>query len=97
MRFLLRFDLSAHNSGLPPGRHCLVHPGPSTDSVGTGFKGTGIKPMNGVTPVERNGRNTTQIPRVTERDVKIATWICFFAWTFAVYDFVLFGKGSRNN
>jgi MFS family permease len=48
--------------------------------------------MNGVTPVERNGRNTTQIPRVTERDVKIATWICFFAWTFAVYDFVLFGN-----
>lgn len=34
----------------------------------------------------------SQVPRVTERDVKIATWICFFAWTFAVYDFVLFGN-----
>lgn len=29
---------------------------------------------------------------VTDRDVRIATWICFFAWTFAVYDFVLFGN-----
>ena len=29
---------------------------------------------------------------VTERDVRYATWICFFAWTFAVYDFVLFGN-----
>lgn len=48
--------------------------------------------MSSVAPVERSVRNTTQIPRVTERDVKIATWICFFAWTFAVYDFVLFGN-----
>jgi MFS family permease len=24
--------------------------------------------------------------------VRIATWVCFFAWTFAVYDFVLFGN-----
>jgi MFS family permease len=37
-------------------------------------------------------RVTTQVPRVTERDVKIATWVCFFSWTFAVYDFVLFGN-----
>jgi MFS family permease len=29
---------------------------------------------------------------VTTRDVRLATWICFFAWTFAVYDFVLFGN-----
>ena len=29
---------------------------------------------------------------VTEADVKRASWICFFAWTFAVYDFVLFGN-----
>ena len=29
---------------------------------------------------------------VTDRDVKRAIWICFFAWTFAVYDFVLFGN-----
>lgn len=29
---------------------------------------------------------------VTPRDVRVATWICFFAWTFAVYDFVLFGN-----
>lgn len=33
-----------------------------------------------------------EVPRITERDVRIATWICFFAWTFAVYDFVLFGN-----
>lgn len=35
---------------------------------------------------------TPQTPQVSERDVRIATWICFFAWTFAVYDFVLFGN-----
>lgn len=29
---------------------------------------------------------------VTLKDVKYSTWICFFAWTFAVYDFVLFGN-----
>jgi MFS family permease len=33
-----------------------------------------------------------QLPEITERDVKRATWVCFFAWTFAVYDFVLFGN-----
>jgi MFS family permease len=32
------------------------------------------------------------IHKVTARDVTVATWICFFAWTFAVYDFVLFGN-----
>ncbi|MDO5753188.1 MFS transporter [Arthrobacter sp.] len=30
--------------------------------------------------------------QVTTKDVRFATWICFFAWTFAVYDFVLFGN-----
>ena len=25
------------------------------------------------------------------KDVKFATWIAFFAWVFAVYDFILFG------
>ncbi|MCU1671467.1 MAG: transporter [Blastococcus sp.] len=34
----------------------------------------------------------SEVPRITERDVRTATWICFFAWTFAVYDFVLFGN-----
>jgi MFS family permease len=34
----------------------------------------------------------SQPQRITNRDVKIATWVCFFAWTFAVYDFVLFGN-----
>ncbi|MBO0876196.1 MAG: MFS transporter [Pseudonocardia sp.] len=29
---------------------------------------------------------------VTDSDVRFSTWICFFAWTFAVYDFVLFGN-----
>ncbi|MCW2724098.1 MAG: transporter [Frankiales bacterium] len=33
-----------------------------------------------------------EAPQVTDRDVRIATWVCFFAWTFAVYDFVLFGN-----
>lgn len=29
---------------------------------------------------------------IRPKDVRLATWICFFAWTFAVYDFVLFGN-----
>lgn len=29
---------------------------------------------------------------VQAKDVLLATWLCFFAWTFAVYDFVLFGN-----
>jgi len=29
---------------------------------------------------------------ITPKDARIAAWICFFAWTFAVYDFVLFGN-----
>ncbi|MDN5762990.1 MAG: MFS transporter [Microlunatus sp.] len=32
------------------------------------------------------------VPTITEKDVNRALWICFFAWTFAVYDFVLFGN-----
>ncbi|HBR1526308.1 TPA: MFS transporter [Klebsiella pneumoniae] len=28
---------------------------------------------------------------LTKKDVKFATWIAFFAWVFAVYDFILFG------
>ena len=40
---------------------------------------------------------TTQPTRFVEsdvrpKDVRLATWICFLAWTFAVYDFVLFGN-----
>ncbi|MCM3897890.1 MFS transporter [Gordonia sputi] len=35
---------------------------------------------------------STQTIDVSLKDVRIATWICFFAWTFAVYDFILFGN-----
>jgi MFS family permease len=42
--------------------------------------------------MDASAQKVSQVPRVTERDVKIATWVCFFAWTFAVYDFVLFGN-----
>lgn len=42
--------------------------------------------MNAPSPV------TGDLPRIRDKDVKIATWVCFFAWTFAVYDFVLFGN-----
>lgn len=30
-------------------------------------------------------------PVVTKKQVNHATWICFLAWVFAVYDFILFG------
>jgi MFS family permease len=42
--------------------------------------------------MDASAQRVAKVPRVTERDVKIATWVCFFAWTFAVYDFVLFGN-----
>lgn len=29
---------------------------------------------------------------VTEKDARNAAWVCFLAWTFAVYDFILFGS-----
>jgi len=32
-----------------------------------------------------------QAPTVNRRQVNYATWVCFFAWIFAVYDFILFG------
>ena len=42
--------------------------------------------------MDLSDRTVAELPRLTVRDVRIATWICFFAWTFAVYDFVLFGN-----
>lgn len=30
-------------------------------------------------------------PEVTAKQVTYATWVCFFAWALAVYDFILFG------
>jgi MFS family permease len=42
--------------------------------------------------MDLSAQAVSQVPRITDRDVRIATWICFFAWTFAVYDFVLFGN-----
>ncbi|BFI58418.1 sugar transporter [Yersinia pseudotuberculosis] len=32
-----------------------------------------------------------QPQQLTFKDVKFATWLAFFAWVFAVYDFILFG------
>lgn len=34
----------------------------------------------------------SRIPKISDKDLTRALWICFFAWTFAVYDFVLFGN-----
>lgn len=34
--------------------------------------------------------NWEPIP-VTQRDINFASWLAFFAWVFAVYDFILFG------
>jgi MFS family permease len=42
--------------------------------------------------MDLSDQTLAEVPRLTVRDVRIATWICFFAWTFAVYDFVLFGN-----
>jgi MFS family permease len=57
-----------------------------------------MEPMENIldptTALDSPRGRTTAAPAVqlTARDVRIATWICFFAWTFAVYDFVLFGN-----
>lgn len=42
--------------------------------------------------ITQSTQTITAATHVTPKDVRIATWICFFAWTFAVYDFVLFGN-----
>src|SRR3982074_2811473 len=54
--------------------------------------GRGAGSNEGVNGMDLSDQTVGQIPRLTGRDVRIATWICFFAWTFAVYDFVLFGN-----
>jgi len=36
-------------------------------------------------------RDVWQPPTVNQKQVNYATWVCFFAWIFAVYDFILFG------
>lgn len=42
--------------------------------------------------VKASGRPAAwQPPVVTKKQVSYATWVCFFAWVFAVYDFILFG------
>jgi len=40
---------------------------------------------------KRRSVNGWQPQQLTRRDVTFATWIAFFAWVFAVYDFILFG------
>ena len=37
------------------------------------------------------GAATWQPARLLSSEVRFATWIAFFAWAFAVYDFILFG------
>lgn len=37
------------------------------------------------------GNAAWSAPTVTRKQVNYATWVCFFAWVFAVYDFILFG------
>ncbi|WP_067792383.1 MFS transporter [Actinomadura formosensis] len=47
--------------------------------------------MTAVSPDVTGGGATRQLPRVGKRDTRKATVIAFFAWVFAVYDFILFG------
>lgn len=46
-------------------------------------------PATTTTPVTESG--TWKPVQLESKDVKYATWIAFFAWVFAVYDFILFG------
>ncbi|MFK1435832.1 MFS transporter [Pseudomonas aeruginosa] len=43
------------------------------------------------TPAHAVEPDTWAPVRLTSADVTYATWIAFFAWVFAVYDFILFG------
>lgn len=48
--------------------------------------------MDSTKTTQQSRSLTSTTDAVTLRDVRFATWLCFFAWTFAVYDFVLFGN-----
>jgi MFS family permease len=51
-----------------------------------------MKPLSDVSGFAPASRSSESYPhRVTRSDVRYATWVCFFAWVFAVYDFILFG------
>ncbi len=41
--------------------------------------------------------NGWQPQQLTIKDVKFATWIAFFAWVFAVYDFILLAHYCRKS
>lgn len=48
--------------------------------------------MNIISNTSQTASSVDSASEVTLKDVRFATWLCFFAWTFAVYDFVLFGN-----
>ena len=39
----------------------------------------------------RQETNALTFSRLSPKDIRYATWVAFFAWVFAVYDFILFG------
>lgn len=43
------------------------------------------------TPLQTDLTSGWKPQTLSSGDVKYATWIAFFAWVFAVYDFILFG------
>ncbi|TBU75364.1 MFS transporter [Phytopseudomonas daroniae] len=43
------------------------------------------------TPTQVKESGTWKPVQLSSRDVTYSTWIAFFAWVFAVYDFILFG------
>lgn len=47
--------------------------------------------MHTATPTHTSEATTWKPVQLSSRDVTYSTWIAFFAWVFAVYDFILFG------
>lgn len=43
------------------------------------------------TPIARSEPLAWQPDTIYQKDINYASWIAFFAWVFAVYDFILFG------
>lgn len=54
---------------------------------------TSVRPTDqSADPARGSAVDPPAVEQVSRRDVRLASWVCFFAWTFAVYDFVLFGN-----
>jgi MFS family permease len=64
---------------------------PGRDAVRSSTSGAGLSGQGGRHVMDSDPSAGGARP-VTARQLRYALWICFLAWTFAAYDFILFGN-----